>query len=143
MTKKPARDEPDTVGAALQALLGTQPAAKPSLLDQVATHLELIEKLRARGHKFGAIAKALQPVGMEIAENTLRIYVGRLRRTASGVPPKQARPRQETAAGVRGKARVRQPVVGSDVVPPISPEAPTKASDVAAWLTDEPDERNI
>lgn len=142
MTKKPVRDGPDKIDEALKALLETPPAAAPSLLDQVAKHFALIEQLRERGHSYGRIAEALQAAGMEIAENTLRIYVGRLRRETTGALPKPARPRQTTAAGVKGKARVRQPVVGSGIVPAIGPET-SKASEVPTWLTDEPDERNI
>lgn len=143
MAKKRIRHEPDKISAALQALLETQPAVEPSLLDQVARHLELIEKLRAHGHSYGRIAEALQQVGMEISTNTLRLYVGRLRRKATGVSPKQARPRQEAVEAVKDRIRVRQPAMNSDVVPAIDPEASTKVSTVAAWLTDEPDERNI
>ena len=141
MTKNTKKPEADKVAAALEALLETQPDAELSLLDQVAKHLALIEKLHERGHSFGRIAEALRQVGVEIAENTLRLYVGRLRRKISA-PPKQALVRQEETAS-QAKARVRRPAHAANAAPAISPEPPNKASEVATWLTEEPDESNI
>lgn len=141
MEKKSNSPSTDKVAAALEALLDTQPDAELSLLDQVATHFALIEKLRERGHSFGRIAEALQQVGVEIAENTLRLYVGRLRRKTSA-PPKRAQVRLETAAPP-AKARVRRQAPALNAAPAAGPEPSNKASEVATWLTEEPDESNI
>lgn len=132
------KSETDKVAAALEALLQTPPDAEPSLLDQVAKHLALIEKLRERGHSFGRIAEALQQVDVEIAENTLRLYVGRLRRK-SAVPSTQVR---QAVTASQGKASVRRPTV-SPAAAPASPDPSNKPSAMATWLTDEPDESNI
>lgn len=142
MTKRPKSPETDKVAAALEALLETTPDAELSLLDQIAKHLELIEKLHGRGHSFGRIAEALRPVGVEIAENTLRLYVGRLHRKTSGAQPKQARARQEVKTS-QATARVRRPTIGPGAARASSPEPPNRTSNVATWLTEEPDESNI
>lgn len=137
MAKKPARHEPDKIDEALKALLETPPAAAPSLLDQVDRHLALIEQLRERGHSYGRIAGALQQVGMDIAENTLRLYVGRLRRTASGVRISNAKPAPKRTV------RAEPAVVRAEPAAPAAGQAARKVDEIASWLTDAPDETKI
>lgn len=137
MTKKPARHGQDNIDEALKALLETQPEAEPSLLDQVAKHFALIEQLRECGHSYGRIAEALRQGDMDIAENTLRLYMGRLRRRASGVRISNAKPAS------KGTVRAEPAVMRVEPTTPAAGQATRKVDEIASWLTDAPDETKI
>lgn len=142
MTKKSERDGPDKVAAALQALLDSKSESEPSLLEKVAKYQELIEQLRARKHSFGAIAQVLQKAGMEIQENTLRIYAGRLRREATNW--REVKPTKPAPAKPSKKATVAGGMPAGQVVAPIVVEQPKgKGRDLPSWATAEPDEEDI
>lgn len=141
MARIPKGNKPDKIAAALEALLKTRPDVEPSLLSQVARHFELIEKLRAQGHSFARIAEALRQVDVDISENTLMQYVGRLRRQAS--EPRVTKPMSDAAIKPtrRKTVAVRAANMPADL-PPARREMP-KGGDMEAWLTAEPDETQI
>ena len=142
MAKKPEGNEPDKVGAALQALLDSKPESEPTLLEQVAKHQGLIEQLRARKHSFGAIAQVLQKAGMDIQENTLRIYAGRLRREATS--RREVKPIKLATAKPNNKVTIASGMPTGQVAAPIVVEQlKGKGLDVPSWATAEPDEENI
>jgi hypothetical protein len=141
MAKMPKGNKPDKIAAALEALLETRPDADPSLLSQVARHFELIEKLRAQGHSFARIAEALRQVDVDISENTLMQYVGRLRRQGS-----QTRATKPTFDAVIRPTRRKAISVPAAIKPADLPSARSgarKGEDMEAWLTAEPDETQI
>ena len=141
MAKMPKGKERDKITAALEALLETQPDAEPSLLTQVVRHFGLIEKLRAQGHSFARIAEALRQVDMDISENTLMQYVGRLRRQSPGENANKPEPAAATKP-IRAKPdwahAVPKPAKG-----PAADRATHKNEELQSWMTDGPDETNI
>lgn len=141
MTKIPKKKKADKIAAALEALLETRPDAEPSLLSHVARHFELIEKLRAQGHSFAGIAEVLRQVDVNISENTLMQYVGRLRRQASELRVTKPTPDAAIKPTRRKAIPVRAANMQADL-PPARREM-LKGGDMAAWLTAEPDETQI
>jgi hypothetical protein len=139
MAKRLNRDNPDKVEKALKDLLESKSVAEPSLLEQVTTHLALIEKLRERGHSFGRIAEALRQVGVHVAENTLRLYVGRLRRKADATGAFKPNRVARVASG-------KQSDTSADPLKNHrgdTPHAKRKFEAGEAWLTAQPDENEI
>lgn len=141
MAKIPKANKPDKIAAALEALLETRPDAEPSLFNQVARNFELIEKLRAQGHSFARIAEALREADVDMSDNTLMQYVGRLRRQAT--EPRATKPMSDAA--IKPTRRKAIPVRAANMpaaLPPARREM-LKGGDMEAWLTAEPDETQI
>ena len=143
MIGKPRSNGDDRVGAALQALLASNPEAEPSLFAKVASHIEIIDKLRERGHSYAKIAGALREAGVDIAENTLRIYVGRLRREAT--TRREESPNKQTSAKPNRRATGAGPIAAGEVAaaPVAIEQVKGKGRDLPSWATAEPDEENI